>query len=87
MYHLHANGTVNMNRVWKTYQAEMKEEWSHEEKKWPNYLPILASPESKPIDINKEEYEEWLAVAKINNYQKNPNILINYDYTYEMVNL
>lgn len=87
MYHLHASGIVNMNRIWKTYQAEVKEQWPHEEKKWPNYLPIDGNPEGKTIEIDEEKHEEWLVLAKINKYHKTPNKIINYDYVYEMVDL
>lgn len=84
IYHLHASGTSHMNRIWKTYQVEVKNEWPVDEKKWPTYLPIDGNPELKLSEIDEDDYSVWAQRTKGNDYKNNPNMVIDYDYVYEL---
>ena len=81
IYHLHASGTVYQNRIWKTYEVEISNEWDFDQNKWPNYLPII---NSSSFEISSDEYNEWLSVSKSGIYLKHPDQIVDYDYIYEM---
>lgn len=83
IYHLHASGTINIDKIWESYHAEVKEEWQEDEK-WPEYLPIAGNPEQRYSKINIEEYNQWLCMTKNNSYLKHPSKLIDYNYICEM---
>ncbi|PHQ65388.1 MAG: hypothetical protein COB99_04230 [Sulfurimonas sp.] len=83
IYHLHASGTSHIDKIWETYNSEVKEEWP-EDKAWPSYLPIEGNPEQKYPKINLEEYNQWLCMIKGNTYKKYPSEVINHDYIWKM---
>lgn len=83
IYHLHASGTTNIDKLWETYHAEVKDEWSKDEK-WPEYLPIDGNPEQRYSKINIEEYNQWLSMTKNDSYLKHPSKIINHNYILEM---
>lgn len=83
IYHLHASGTSNIDKIWETYSLNIKEIWD-EEQEWPNYMPFCGDPDQIESEIDEDRYNWWLNVTKSNEYLNDSELQINYDYVYEL---
>lgn len=85
-FHLHAAGLVYEPRLWRSYEAVVREKWPFEQKSWPYHLPLLGKPPHKrgEHDDESQVYDKWLTYARDGDYSSNFDQVIDTDYIHDL---